>query len=87
MKLRRGSPKRAKPLAKNESNQILLRDAACASGRRVRERCYCNARGPECHETQLGYKQSGFGRDKCLESLLHHTQTKSVWLHIGEADA
>jgi acyl-CoA reductase-like NAD-dependent aldehyde dehydrogenase len=31
-----------------------------------------------------GYKQSGFGRDKCLESLLHHTQTKSVWLHIGD---
>jgi gamma-glutamyl-gamma-aminobutyraldehyde dehydrogenase len=34
-----------------------------------------------------GYKQSGFGRDKCLESLLHHTQTKSVWLHIGNDDA
>jgi len=31
-----------------------------------------------------GYKQSGFGRDKCLESLLYHTQTKSVWLHIGD---
>jgi len=34
-----------------------------------------------------GYKQSGFGRDKCLESLLHHTQTKSVWLHIGDETA
>ncbi len=34
-----------------------------------------------------GYKQSGFGRDKCLESLLQHTQTKSVWLHIGDENA
>jgi len=30
-----------------------------------------------------GYKQSGFGRDKCFESMLHHTQTKSVWVHLG----
>ena len=30
-----------------------------------------------------GYKQSGNGRDKCFESVLEHTQTKSVWLHIG----
>ena len=27
-----------------------------------------------------GFKQSGSGRDKCFEALLHHTQTKSVWL-------
>jgi len=31
-----------------------------------------------------GFKQSGSGRDKCFEALLHHTQTKSVWLHLGE---
>ena len=31
-----------------------------------------------------GYKQSGQGRDKCLETLLTVTQTKSVWCHIGE---
>ena len=31
-----------------------------------------------------GYKQSGFGRDKCLETMMLHTQTKSVWLDIGE---
>jgi gamma-glutamyl-gamma-aminobutyraldehyde dehydrogenase len=31
-----------------------------------------------------GFKQSGTGRDKCFESLLHHTQTKSVWLHLGD---
>jgi acyl-CoA reductase-like NAD-dependent aldehyde dehydrogenase len=31
-----------------------------------------------------GYKQSGFGRDKCFESMLHHTQTKSVWVHLGD---
>ncbi len=31
-----------------------------------------------------GYKQSGTGRDKCFEALLHHTQTKSVWLHLGD---
>jgi len=30
-----------------------------------------------------GYKQSGFGRDKCLETLNHYTQTKSVWIHLG----
>jgi len=29
-----------------------------------------------------GYKQSGFGRDKCFESLLAHTQTKSVWVNL-----
>ncbi len=31
-----------------------------------------------------GYKQSGFGRDKCQETMLHHTQTKAVWVHLGE---
>ena len=30
-----------------------------------------------------GFKQSGMGRDKCLESLLTVTQTKSVWMHVG----
>ena len=30
-----------------------------------------------------GYKQSGQGRDKCLESLLGYTQTKSAWIHLG----
>ena len=30
-----------------------------------------------------GYKQSGFGRDKCLESYLSYTQTKSAWIHLG----
>ena len=29
-----------------------------------------------------GYKQSGQGRDKCLESLLSYTQTKSAWIHL-----
>jgi acyl-CoA reductase-like NAD-dependent aldehyde dehydrogenase len=31
-----------------------------------------------------GFKQSGAGRDKCLETMMHHTQTKSVWLDIGD---
>jgi acyl-CoA reductase-like NAD-dependent aldehyde dehydrogenase len=31
-----------------------------------------------------GFKQSGSGRDKCFEALLYHTQTKSVWLHLGD---
>jgi gamma-glutamyl-gamma-aminobutyraldehyde dehydrogenase len=31
-----------------------------------------------------GFKQSGFGRDKCFESLLHHTQTKSVWINLPD---
>jgi gamma-glutamyl-gamma-aminobutyraldehyde dehydrogenase len=30
-----------------------------------------------------GYKQSGQGRDKCFETMLLHTQTKSVWIHLG----
>lgn len=30
-----------------------------------------------------GYKQSGNGRDKCFQSILDHTQTKSVWLDLG----
>ena len=30
-----------------------------------------------------GYKQSGQGRDKCFESLLGYTQTKSAWVHLG----
>ena len=30
-----------------------------------------------------GYKQSGQGRDKCVETLLAHTQSKSVWINLG----
>jgi 4-(gamma-glutamylamino)butanal dehydrogenase len=30
-----------------------------------------------------GYKQSGQGRDKCLESLISYTQTKSAWINLG----
>jgi len=30
-----------------------------------------------------GYKQSGHGRDKCLESLISYTQTKSAWINLG----
>ena len=30
-----------------------------------------------------GYKQSGQGRDKCIESLLSYTQMKSAWVHLG----
>ena len=30
-----------------------------------------------------GYKQSGQGRDKCLESFLSYTQTKSAWINLG----
>jgi len=29
-----------------------------------------------------GFKQSGTGRDKCFETLLTVTQTKSVWMHL-----
>jgi acyl-CoA reductase-like NAD-dependent aldehyde dehydrogenase len=31
-----------------------------------------------------GYKQSGHGRDKCFDTALAHTQTKGVWIHLGE---
>src|SRR5882762_5616235 len=30
-----------------------------------------------------GYKQSGQGRDKCFETVLAHTQTKSIWINLG----
>ncbi|SOC84786.1 gamma-glutamyl-gamma-aminobutyraldehyde dehydrogenase [Ensifer adhaerens] len=30
-----------------------------------------------------GWKQSGNGRDKCLDALVSYTQTKSVWTTIG----
>lgn len=30
-----------------------------------------------------GYKQSGNGRDKCLEAITQYTQTKSVWVDLG----
>jgi len=30
-----------------------------------------------------GYKQSGQGRDKCVESLISYTQTKSAWINLG----
>lgn len=29
-----------------------------------------------------GYKQSGQGRDKCFETILAHTQSKSVWVNL-----
>lgn len=31
-----------------------------------------------------GFKQSGFGRDKGLQALEQHTQTKSVWVSLSE---
>jgi len=30
-----------------------------------------------------GYKQSGQGRDKCFETVLAHTQTKTIWINLG----
>ena len=30
-----------------------------------------------------GYKQSGQGRDKCLEAMISYTQTKSAWINLG----
>jgi gamma-glutamyl-gamma-aminobutyraldehyde dehydrogenase len=29
-----------------------------------------------------GYKQSGFGRDKCFDALTAHTQTKGLWMSV-----
>jgi 4-(gamma-glutamylamino)butanal dehydrogenase len=34
-----------------------------------------------------GFKQSGTGRDKCLETLLTVSQTKSVWINLGSRAA
>lgn len=31
-----------------------------------------------------GYKQSGHARDKCIDSLMSYTQTKSAWLRLSE---
>jgi gamma-glutamyl-gamma-aminobutyraldehyde dehydrogenase len=33
-----------------------------------------------------GYKQSGNSRDKCFESLLSYTQTKSAWIRLGDSN-
>ena len=33
-----------------------------------------------------GYKQSGNARDKCFESLLSYTQTKSAWIRLSAQD-
>jgi acyl-CoA reductase-like NAD-dependent aldehyde dehydrogenase len=30
-----------------------------------------------------GFKQTGNGRDKCVEALTQYTQTKSVWINLG----
>jgi gamma-glutamyl-gamma-aminobutyraldehyde dehydrogenase len=30
-----------------------------------------------------GFKQSGNGRDRCLEALTQYSQTKSVWVHLA----
>ena len=30
-----------------------------------------------------GYKQSGNARDKCFDSLLEYTQTKSAWISLA----
>lgn len=32
-----------------------------------------------------GFKQSGNGRDKCLEAVTQHGQTKSIWVDIGRS--
>jgi gamma-glutamyl-gamma-aminobutyraldehyde dehydrogenase len=30
-----------------------------------------------------GFKQSGIGRDKCLDTLAAVSETKSVWINLG----
>ena len=32
-----------------------------------------------------GYKQSGFGREGCLETLQHYTHTKAVVVELEES--
>ena len=32
-----------------------------------------------------GFKQSGNARDKCFESLLAYTQSKSAWIRLAQA--
>ncbi len=31
-----------------------------------------------------GYKQSGNARDKCIESILSYTQSKSAWIRLSD---
>jgi gamma-glutamyl-gamma-aminobutyraldehyde dehydrogenase len=31
-----------------------------------------------------GYKQSGNARDKCVESILSYTQSKSAWIRLSD---
>ena len=34
-----------------------------------------------------GYKQSGVGRENGIETLAHYTQTKSVFVELGDVES
>ncbi|OMH39298.1 betaine-aldehyde dehydrogenase [Motiliproteus sp. MSK22-1] len=49
--------------------------------------CWINTWGASPAEMPVGgYKQSGIGRENGLETLNHYTQTKSVYIELGDVD-
>ena len=49
--------------------------------------CWINNWGASPAEMPVGgYKQSGIGRENGLETLHHYTQTKSVYIELGDVD-
>ncbi|WP_028301770.1 betaine-aldehyde dehydrogenase [Oceanospirillum beijerinckii] len=49
--------------------------------------CWINTWGASPAEMPVGgYKQSGLGRENGIETLNHYTQTKSVFVELGEVD-
>ncbi|WP_428239995.1 betaine-aldehyde dehydrogenase [Gynuella sp.] len=49
--------------------------------------CWINNWGASPAEMPVGgYKQSGIGRENGLETLAHYTQTKSIYVELGDVD-
>jgi len=50
--------------------------------------CWVNSWGASPAEMPVGgYKESGVGRENGLESLYHYTQTKAVYIELGELES
>jgi betaine-aldehyde dehydrogenase len=50
--------------------------------------CWINTWGASPAEMPVGgYKQSGIGRENGIETLAHYTQTKSVFVELGDLDS
>ncbi|WP_035011805.1 aldehyde dehydrogenase family protein, partial [Enterovibrio norvegicus] len=50
--------------------------------------CWINNWGASPAEMPVGgYKQSGIGRENGVQTLNHYTQTKSVYVELGDVDS